>query len=225
MGTSPITPCYDLERLETKTHMGLGPGESIEYTKHRVSLEGHPWPWCGPEVTPGIHIVMDRPSKNGLEQCWSSEPERLLLKQKGLFPPCRPEHPGCKALQMWTTWTSQPPHKCLKWTPHWTQDEVMPLVEWALNSMGHCNPEEKYANVIASTNHLEIICFVTGPPLAWLPKQTKSCYDFLYEAERSMYILRALTGQIRDSWLPVGGENAESVMTWALNEVESILGT
>ncbi len=27
------------ERLETKTHMGLGTGESIEYTKHKVSLE------------------------------------------------------------------------------------------------------------------------------------------------------------------------------------------
>ncbi len=46
MGTSPITPCYDAERLETNTHVGLGPGESMEYTKHRVSLEGHPWPGC-----------------------------------------------------------------------------------------------------------------------------------------------------------------------------------
>ncbi len=34
--TSLITPCYDVERLETKTHIGLGPGEPIEYTKHRV---------------------------------------------------------------------------------------------------------------------------------------------------------------------------------------------
>ncbi len=48
MGTSPITPCYDAERLETKSHVGLGPGESIEYTKHRVSFEGHPWPGCHP---------------------------------------------------------------------------------------------------------------------------------------------------------------------------------
>ncbi len=59
--------------------------------------------------------------------------------------------------------------------------------------------------VIASTNHLEMICFVTGPPLAWLPKPTKSCSDFLYEAERSMNILRALMGQSRYPWLPVGG--------------------
>ncbi len=48
MGISPITPCYDAERLETNTHVGLGPGESMEYTKHRVSLEGHPWPGCRP---------------------------------------------------------------------------------------------------------------------------------------------------------------------------------
>ncbi len=80
------------------------------------------------------------------------------------------------------------------------QEEVMPPVELVLTPMGHCNPEEKYANVIASTNHLEIICFLTS-----LPKPTKSCSDFLYEAEHSMYTLRALTGQSRDSWLPVGG--------------------
>ncbi len=40
-----------------------------------------------------------------------------------------------------------------------------------------------------------------------------------------MYILGALTGPSRDSWLPVGGKNAENVMTWALNGVESTLGT
>ncbi len=102
------------------------------------------------------------------------------------------------------------------------KDEAMPLVEWDLTLMGHCNPEEEYANVIASTNHLEILCFITGPPLARLPKPTKSCSDFLYKAERSMYILRALTRQRRDSWLPVREKNAESVITWALNGVEYI---
>ncbi len=65
MGTSPITPCYDAEQLETKTHVELGPGESIEYNKHRVSLEGHPWPGCRPEGTPGVHIVMDKSRKIG----------------------------------------------------------------------------------------------------------------------------------------------------------------
>ncbi len=48
MGTSSITPCYDAERLETKSHMGLDPGESVEYTKHRVRLEGHPRPGSRP---------------------------------------------------------------------------------------------------------------------------------------------------------------------------------
>ncbi len=106
------------------------------------------------------------------------------------------------------------------------QEEEMPLVEWALTPMGHCKHTEEYASVIASTNHLEMLCFVTGRPLARLPKLTKSCYDFLYEAERSMYTLRALTGQSRDnSWSSVEGESAESAMTWALNGVESTLGT
>ncbi len=91
------------------------------------------------------------------------------------------------------------------------QDEAMPLVEWALTPMGHCNPEVEYANVIISTNHLEILCFVTGPPLARLPKPTKSCSDFLYEAERSMYILRALAGLSRDSWITVGGKTRKAL--------------
>ncbi len=46
------------------------------------------------------------------------------------------------------------------------QEEVMPLVEWALTMMGHCKPKEEYARIIASTNPLEMPCFVTGPPLA-----------------------------------------------------------
>ncbi len=72
-------------------------------------------------------------------------------------------------------------------------------MEWALTPMVHYDPKEEYANVIASTNHLEILCFVAGQPLAWLPKPTKSCSDYLYEGERSMYTFRALTGQSRDS--------------------------
>ncbi len=89
----------------------------------------------------------------------------------------------------------------VKWTTpqDHAQEEAMPPVEWALTPMGHCKPKEEYARVIASTNHLEILCFVTGLPLARLPKPTKSCSDFLYRAKRSMYILRALTGQSRDN--------------------------
>ncbi len=74
----------------------------------------------------------------------------------------------------------------------------------ALTLMGHCKHKEEYANLISSTNHLEILCFVTGPPLAWLPKPKKICSDFLYEADCSMYTFRALTGQSRGSWLPIG---------------------
>ncbi len=65
MGTSPIMPCYDAERLETKTHMGLDPGELIEYTNYRVSLEGHPWPGCLPVSDTWRPYCMDRPSKGG----------------------------------------------------------------------------------------------------------------------------------------------------------------
>ncbi len=41
------------------------------------------------------------------------------------------------------------------------QEGAMPLVEWALTPMRDCNPKEEYARVIASTNQLEIPCFVT----------------------------------------------------------------
>ncbi len=110
--------------------------------------------------------------------------------------------------------------------PDHAQEDAMPLIEWALTPMGHCKPKEEYARIIASTNHLEIPCFITGLPLARLPKPSKSCCNFLYEAERSMYTLRALTGQSRDSsWLPVERGSAESAMNWALNGGESTLGT
>ncbi len=66
------------------------------------------------------------------------------------------------------------------------QEEAMPLVDWALTPMGHYNPKEEYANVIASTNHQQILCFVTGPTLAWLPKPIKSFSDFLNGVESTL---------------------------------------
>ncbi len=39
MGTSPITPCYDAERLETKTHVGLGPGPSFVFNFQQTDTE------------------------------------------------------------------------------------------------------------------------------------------------------------------------------------------
>ncbi len=49
--------------------------------------QAHSEPWgspSGPGVSsrqwyPGIHTVMYRPSKEGLEQCWSSEPEKIAI--------------------------------------------------------------------------------------------------------------------------------------------------
>ncbi len=58
-------------------------------------------------------------------------------------------------------------------------DEAMPLVEWARTPMGHSRPKEEYASVMASTIHLQSLCFVTGCPLVRLPKLTKSCSDLL----------------------------------------------
>ncbi len=128
--TSPITPCYDVEWLETKTHVGLGPGESIEHTKHRVSLEGHPWPGCRPEVTPGVDIVLDRPSKEGgLNNVGQVNPKDCYLSRKvsalqggdiQVVKPCK-----CGKAR-----TSLPPHKCLKWTPHWTMPKKRRCLWW-----------------------------------------------------------------------------------------------
>ncbi len=112
MGTSPIMPCYDVEQLEPKTHMGLDPGESIKYTKHRVSLEDHPWLGCHPIRILGVNIVMDRPSKEGAWTMLVKWTRKIAIKQKGLWPALQ-GHPGCKTLQMWTARTSRLPHKCL----------------------------------------------------------------------------------------------------------------
>ncbi len=93
------------------------------------------------------------------------------------------------------------------------QELAMTLVEWALTPMGHCKPKEEYIRVIASTNHLEILCLIRGLPLARLPKSTKSCSDLLYEAECSIYTLRALTRQSRDnSWPPPLKGNARKAL-------------
>ncbi len=83
MGTSPITLGYDVERLETKTHVGLGPGESIEYTKHRVSLEGHLWPGCRP-VSDTWHPYSygQTKQKRGLNNVGQVNPKDCYLSRK-----------------------------------------------------------------------------------------------------------------------------------------------
>ncbi len=83
MGTSPITLGYDVERLKTKTHVGLGPGESIEYTKHRVSLEGHLWPGCRP-VSDTWHPYSygQTKQKRGLNNVGQVNPKDCYLSRK-----------------------------------------------------------------------------------------------------------------------------------------------
>ncbi len=66
------------------------------------------------------------------------------------------------------------------------KDEATPRVEWALIHMGLCRPREEYVSAIASTNHRESLCFVTGDPLVRQPKHTKCCPDCLNGAERLM---------------------------------------
>ncbi len=62
---------------------------------------------------------------------------------------------------------------------HHAPNDAMPLVEWALAPMGHCWPKEEYASIIASIIHLDSLFFVTGNPLVWPPKHTKSSSDCL----------------------------------------------
>ncbi len=129
MGTSPITPCYDAERFKAKTHVGLGPGESIEYTKYRVSLEGHPWPGCHPvSDTWRQYNYGQNKQKRGLNNVGQVNPEDCYLSRKDSGLQGR-GHPGC-TLQMRTVWTSRLPHKCLKWTPHWTMRRKSRCLWW-----------------------------------------------------------------------------------------------
>ncbi len=76
MGTSTIMPCYDTERLKTKIHVGLRP----RGINRMHQAQGQPWPGCRPvKLIPGINILWTDQVKEGLEQCWSSEPIRLLI--------------------------------------------------------------------------------------------------------------------------------------------------
>ncbi len=85
--------------------MGLGPGESIEYTKHRVSLVGHPWPGCRPiSDTWCPYSYGQTKQKRGLNNVGQVNMEDCCLSRKdsGLQ-----GHPGCKTLQMWMGRTSR----------------------------------------------------------------------------------------------------------------------
>ncbi len=97
-----------------------------------------------------------------------------------------------------------------------SHDSYLPLGEWALTPMGHCKPKEEYPKVIVSTNPPRNYLLHKRATFSVVTEADKKLFWSLYEAERSMYTLRALTGQSRDnSWPPIKGENAESTMTWA----------
>ncbi len=128
MGNSPIMPCYDAERLETKNHVGLGPGESIEYTKYRVSPEGHPWPGCHPvSDTWCPYSYGQTKQKRGLNDVGQVNPEDCCLSRKDSGLQGRDiqvEKPYKTAR------TSRLPHKCLKWTPRWTMPRKRRWLWW-----------------------------------------------------------------------------------------------
>ncbi len=197
MGTSSITPCYDAERLETKTHMGLDPGEPIEYTKHKVSLEGHPWPGCHPVSHTwrpcNYGQTKQKKGLKNISQVNQYNPEDCYLSRKdsglqgGDIQVVNPYKCGRQgpAGHLTNVWNGHPAGPC-------------PGRGNASGRMGSDSDEGTATprrSMTASTNHLEIICFVTGPPLARLPKPTKSSSDYLFKAECSMHIFRVLTGQ------------------------------
>ncbi len=72
----------------------------MEYIKHRVSLEGHPWPGCRPEVIPGVHYSYGQTKQRGLDNVGQVNPKDCYLSRKELWP-ARRGYPGCKTLQMW----------------------------------------------------------------------------------------------------------------------------
>ncbi len=75
-----MMPCNDVERLNNKTHVGVRPqGSQENSTKHRLSHRSSvAWVSCR-KFIPGIHVLWIDQVKEGLEQCRSGEPIRLLI--------------------------------------------------------------------------------------------------------------------------------------------------
>ncbi len=93
-------------------------------------------------------------------------------------------------------------------------------VSSGMDSHSHRALKTGRSRLARSTNHREILCFVTGDPLVWPPKHTKSCSDCMKGAECSMQIFSALTEQsVFNSWSSSEGGSAGRVITWALNGV------
>ncbi len=105
--------------------------------KHQACVhqaQGEPWgspvAWVSSRkwYLASIQLWTDQ-AKRGLNNVDQVNPRGLLFKQKRLWP-ARRGHLGCKTLQMWTAKTSQPPHKCLIWTPRWTITKTMRCLWW-----------------------------------------------------------------------------------------------
>ena len=91
---------------------------------------------------------------------------------------------------------------------------------------GHGRSLDAYAAAMASTIHLDRVCFEAANPLVRPPNETKSCSDRLIGAVRVMYDLRALTRHRRlesDSLSDAG--RADREITCALNGVPIAFGT
>ncbi len=105
-------------------------------------------------------------------------------------------------------------------------DEAMPLVEWARTPMGIAGPKEEYASMTASTIHLESFCFVTRMPFGAVTEANKELFRTPKGRNAQSRFSELWQGITRiNSRPPQTEEAAESVMTWALNGVESTLGT
>ncbi len=66
MGTSPITPCYDVERLKTKTHVGVRPRGVNRIHQTLAEPSGPSVAWVlSRKVDTWRPYSMDRPSEGG----------------------------------------------------------------------------------------------------------------------------------------------------------------
>ncbi len=127
MGTSTITPCYVVGTTQNQDSRGSKTQGSQLNTTITGWVIGSSMAWVSSCKL--INVVWIDQMKEGLEQYWSSEPIRLLIKQKGLWP-VRQGRPGCKTWQMWTVRPSRMPHKFPKWTPRWTMPRKRRCLWW-----------------------------------------------------------------------------------------------
>ncbi len=69
---------------------GIRTGESVEYTEHRVRLEGHPWLGCRPIRILGVYIVYGQTKqRRGLNNVGQVNPEDCYLSRKDSGLHCR----------------------------------------------------------------------------------------------------------------------------------------